>query len=134
MFMRYRGGGVGHKSICEATRCLLDDCDKLNSQPFTLQGNHESPFAEDAEDSGNDDILMDESRDPEEGGSDEDEVEMDNIDLEHVPQLIDDKLKDKMDKYGYNGLDQVLDNVEEDAEMPNDEDTLAPEDLEDADL
>lgn len=134
MFMRYRGGGVGHKSIREATRCLLDDHDKLDSQPFTLQGNHESPFAEDAEDSGNDDVLMDESRDPEEGGSDEDEVEMDNIDLEHVPQLIDNKLKDKMDEYGYNGLDQVLDNVEEDAEMPNDEDTLAPEDLEDADL
>lgn len=38
---------------------------------------------------------------------------MDGIDPEHVPQLIDDELGDEMDEYGYSGLDQVLDNMEE---------------------
>lgn len=38
---------------------------------------------------------------------------MDGIDPEHAPQLIDDELGDEMDEYGYSGLDQVLDNMEE---------------------
>jgi len=36
--MRYRGGRVGHKSICEATRCLLDNRDRLDKVPFTDDG------------------------------------------------------------------------------------------------
>ncbi|KIM50106.1 hypothetical protein SCLCIDRAFT_34653 [Scleroderma citrinum Foug A] len=63
---------------------------------------------------------------------------MDGINPEHAPQLIDDELGDEMDEYGYSGLDQVLDNMEEGVvftlRYPNNEDALAPEDLEDADL
>jgi hypothetical protein len=33
--MRYRGGRINHKSICEATRCLLDNRDPLDKVPFT---------------------------------------------------------------------------------------------------
>jgi len=36
--MRYRGGTVSHKSICEATRCLLDNRDPLDKVPFTDDG------------------------------------------------------------------------------------------------
>ena len=52
MFMGYQGGGVGHRSICKATQCLLDDCDKLDSQPFTLKHDHK-PYTEDGKDSDN---------------------------------------------------------------------------------
>ena len=37
MFMRFRGGGVGHKSTCEATQCLLSDHEDLDKRPFTLE-------------------------------------------------------------------------------------------------
>ena len=81
--MRYQGGGVGHRSICEATQCLLNDHDKLNIQLFTLECCESS--TEDGEDSGDSDIPMDDSSDPEEGGtSDEDGSEMDGIDLGHT--------------------------------------------------
>jgi len=39
--MRYRGGRVGHKSICEATRCLLDNHDPLDKVPFTSRRDSE---------------------------------------------------------------------------------------------
>ena len=37
MFMRYRGGAVGHKTTQDETRCLLDDRDELNKAPFKLE-------------------------------------------------------------------------------------------------
>ena len=124
--MRYRGGGVGHRSIHEATQCLLNDHDKLNTQLFTLEYCESS--TEDGEDGGDSDIPMDNSSDPEEGGtSDEDGSEMDGINLRHTQQLVDDELGDEMDKYGYTGLDQLLDRVEEDAETCSDDGTLALE-------
>lgn len=39
MFMRYRGSGVGHNSIREATRCLLDGRDPLDKVPFMKEKN-----------------------------------------------------------------------------------------------
>lgn len=95
MFMRYRGDGVGHKSIREATQCLLDDRNKLDSQPFTLECDHKSS-TENGEDSDNSDIPMDNlnSSDPEEGRtSDDDGSEMD-VDPRDAQQLVDDELGD----------------------------------------
>ena len=81
--MRNQGGGVSHRSICEATQCLLNDRDKLDTQLFTLECCESS--TEDGEDSGDSDIPMDDSSDPEEGGtSDEDGSEMDGVDLGHT--------------------------------------------------
>jgi len=34
MFMRFRGGGVGHKSMRTEMRCLLDDRDELDKRGF----------------------------------------------------------------------------------------------------
>ena len=37
MFMRYRGGAVGHKTTYEETKCLLDDREALDKVPFELE-------------------------------------------------------------------------------------------------
>ena len=37
MFMRFRGGAVGHKTMREETKCLLHDHDKLDEVPFELE-------------------------------------------------------------------------------------------------
>ena len=85
--MRNRGGGVSHRSICEATQCLLNDHDKLDTQLFTLECCESS--TEDGEDGGDSDIPMDDSSDPEEGGtSDEDGSEIDGVNLGHTQQLV----------------------------------------------
>jgi hypothetical protein len=58
MFMRFRGGGVGHKSTREVTKCVYNDRDPLDTD------NGASDFSEDSED----DLLS-------EVGSDSSEVE-----------------------------------------------------------
>ncbi|KIJ06886.1 hypothetical protein PAXINDRAFT_182608 [Paxillus involutus ATCC 200175] len=37
MFMRFRGGGVGHKPIRNAAQCLLEDRDELDKIPFVKE-------------------------------------------------------------------------------------------------
>lgn len=46
---------------------------------------------------------------------------MDGIDLGDAQQLLDNELDDKMDKYGYTGLDQLLNKAEEVAEVHSDD-------------
>ena len=76
-----------------------------------------------------DDLSSAEEESGEEGENDGSEVE--DGDVGDGEQLIDDELGDEMEEYGYSGLDQVLNDDEEDAEMFGDEDGLGPEDRED---
>ena len=130
MFMRYRGGGVGHKTIREATHCLLDDRDALNKKELTLKHDHDL-FDEGVEGS-DDDIPMDDSSESEEESSDESKGEESEVNAAESECLIDDELGDEMEEYGYSGLDQVLED-KEDAKVSGDEDALGPEDGEDPD-
>ena len=126
MFMRYRGGGVGHRVTREAMRCLLNDRDVLDKQPFTFEHDHQ-PFEEGIDD----DVPMDDSSSGKE--SEDDGSEMEDVDGGDGTQLIDNKLGDEMEEYGYSGLDQVLDDDEGDDKVSGNEDALGPEDGEDPD-
>lgn len=146
MFMRFRGGGVGHKSTRRETSCLLDDRDKLDRVPFQREKErHGSEFDESSEE----DEDMDEDEDLEEDGygdlegsddgseeaSDGEEDCTDDEDDE-VPvsalfeAMVDDTVADEMDEYGYTGLDQVLDEDGAGEETDNADD-FGPEDGED---
>ena len=131
MFMRFRGGGVGHKSTRKATQCLLDNRETLDKEPFTLENNRD-PF----QGTGEDDVPVEGSSSSEEEESDESGEhgsDMDSVDGGDDQPLIGNELADKMDEYGYTGLDQTLDENEGDAEISGDKDALGPEDGEDPD-
>ena len=128
MFMRYRGGGIGHKSIHEATLCLFDDRDALDKQEFNLKHDR-NLFDEEAERT-DDDVPMDDLSSSNEESGDESESEesaMEDINPACSEHLIDDELGDEMDEYGYSGLDQVLEVNSDDAKMSSDEDALGPD-------
>ena len=76
-----------------------------------------------------DDPSSAEEESGEEGENDGSKVE--DGDVGDGEQLIDDELGGKMEEYRYSGLDQVLNNVEEDTEIFGDKDGLGPEDEED---
>jgi len=130
MFMRFRGGGVGHKSTREATYCILGDRDALNKVSFTLehdqlgQGTEESDKddvpVDDASNEGEGDVPMDDASGSEEEGDQEGPEEV--ADIGGGEQLVGDELADEMDEYGYTGLDQVL-------EKSDDEDVEDGEDI-----
>jgi len=131
MFMRFWGGGVGPKSTHKVTRCLLDDCETLDKEPFTLK-NDSDPFQE----TGENDVPMEGTSNSE--GDESDESSEQGSDIDSVggrddEPLIVNELADEMDEYGYTGLDQTLDKNEGDAEISGDEDALRPEDGEDPD-
>lgn len=137
MFMRYRGGAVGHKTTQEETKCLLGDRDKLDKVPFELECNQDwyANEGSDVEMSGGDDgenVMEDEHE--EGGGSDievdhseggdgeENEIDSDESesgDMAGDPSsglsasLADDELLDEMEEFGYTGLDQVVQEEEE---------------------
>jgi hypothetical protein len=120
MFIRYRGGGVGHKSTRKATRSLLNDRETLDKQPFILERDR-NLFEEATEEIDEDDPMTDSSSTEEESDeeSDEDRSAMEGIG-ENGKQPVDDELGDEMDEFGYSGLDQVL----EDDKDSGDEDAL----------
>ena len=96
--MRYRGGGIGHKSIREATLCLFDDRDALDKQEFNLEHDR-NLFDEEAEGT-DDDVPMDDSSSSDEESGDESESEesaMEDINPACSERLIDDELGDEMD-------------------------------------
>jgi len=130
--MRYRGGGIGHKSIREATRCLLDDHDALDKQEFTLE--HDCNLFDEGAEGSDDDVPMDDSSRSEEESGDESEggeLEMEDIDPTCSEPLINNELGDEMEEYGYSGLDQVLE--DEDTEVSGNEDGMGAEDGENPD-
>ena len=74
MFMRYRGGAIGHKTMRKETKCLLEDRDKLDNIPFMLESEREQEFYRE-----NEDIEMDRGEiDTEDEDGDGDEDENDN--------------------------------------------------------
>jgi hypothetical protein len=71
MFARFRGGGVGHKSTSQATQCVYEDRDVMDT------GGYESTGSEDEEDASDDEQTSSEesgnkSSDVGESGSDSD--------------------------------------------------------------
>ncbi|KAF8546068.1 hypothetical protein OG21DRAFT_1587008 [Imleria badia] len=110
IFMRHRGGGVGHKSTCETTHCLLDDCETLDKQPLVFE--HDCNLSEATKESG-EDVSMDESSSAEEESDKETNEDGSEMEVEdgHNEELVmvGDELEDEMDEFGYSGLDQVLD-------------------------
>lgn len=128
MFMRFRGAGVGHKSTHKVTQCLLLDRDKLDSRPLTLECEHESSMEDVEEDEQNsqptDDSSDSTSESEDNDDDDEDNMDIDGVEVEDHPQVMDDELDDEMDEYGYGGLEQVEDEMEEDAGTAEDEDGL----------
>lgn len=118
MFMQYRGGGVGHKSTHNATKCLLEDRDKLDKRSFTLEYDRHEQEAEESEESRVSDASMDESSAPEPdeeiGSEDDEESDTEDITLDQADtQAVPDELGDEMEEYGYTGLDQILDDSDE---------------------
>ena len=151
--MRYRDGGVGHKSTQEETDRFLDDRDKLDKVPFELEsernweydngsdvemrsgardaddgemedvGNEESDGIDDDESNGDEEIDRDEESD----GDDEPELERNSM------ALVDEELLDEMDEFGYSGLDQVEEDDEEWEDSHLGQDALSAEDGENVD-
>ncbi|KAF8546525.1 hypothetical protein OG21DRAFT_1479665 [Imleria badia] len=127
IFMRHRGGGVGHKSTRETTHCLLDDHETLDKQPLVFERDHN--LSEATKESG-EYVSMDKSSSAEEESdkeTDEDGSEME-VEDGHNEELVmvDDELEDEMDEFGYRGLDQVLDS--DDSGDSGDEDVNDVED------
>ncbi|KAG1816304.1 uncharacterized protein BJ212DRAFT_1480754 [Suillus subaureus] len=155
MFMHYHGGGVSHKPIFEATKCLLDDHNVLDKLPFIMEKEHEaqdsnsemeSDVEEDLDDNGEgkDKEGEGEGEDDIEGSGDEDgdenedrgsSKEHDDEDIKGngtrdpltTEHLIDDDIVDEMDEFGYTSLDQVV-VKDEDDDAPSDDDDLGAED------
>ncbi|KAI9463410.1 hypothetical protein HD554DRAFT_2027126 [Boletus coccyginus] len=82
IFMRYRGGGVGHKLTYEATHYLLNDHKTLNKQSFVLKNDH-NLFKEAVEESG-EDVSMDDSSSAEEESDEEPESNEDGSEMESI--------------------------------------------------
>ena len=133
---------MGHSSTHDLTKHLLNDCEILDAQPFTLEHNHDSEessdMSTDEPDDKSDETRESGSSDEEDDIRDSDSQEQDDPDLdleatlgEDVTsgQIIDNKLVDKMDEYGYTGLNQVLDS-DGDAEASGEEDTMDVEAVE----
>ncbi|KAG1842081.1 hypothetical protein F4604DRAFT_1939089 [Suillus subluteus] len=144
IFMRFRRGGVRHKTTQRETSCLLDDQDALDKVPFQREKEHhlselDEAFEEDddMEDNKNGDMQSSsEEADDSEGESDDtDDEDDEDDDLASTPfkAIINDTIADKMDEFGYSSLDQVLDedDVGEDTNNDLDADELGPEDGED---
>jgi hypothetical protein len=82
MFMRFRGGGVGHKSTNEATRCAYEDRDVMDTADYEPDDSddEEAVFEGDQtsdEDDGNPSDLESES---ESDGSDDTDIVADPLD------------------------------------------------------
>ena len=147
MFMRFRGGGVGHKSMRNEMRCLLDDRDELDKRGFEKEKERSQSRSElDAtdededmidEDEDDEEDEEDEDGDAEDEGEDEDDLEGGEEGDEEVPAAtpfeayVDDEVADEMDEYGYSGLDQVINEDDENEEIEDDENAFGPEDGED---
>ena len=140
--MRFRGGGVGHKTTREETRCLLDDRDELDKVPFVMESEIDRDQMElDDEDEDEEDSEEDEEEDRDEDEEGENDNEMDEDEGSEEGQesgakissatLANEELVDEMDEFGYSGLDQVVDQDDEGEELLE-EDGLGAEDGENA--
>ena len=85
MFMRFRGGGVGHKSTNEATRCAYEDRDVMDTTNYEPDDSddEEAAFEDDSdqtsdEDEGNPSDLGE--SESESDGSDDSDLDADPLD------------------------------------------------------
>ena len=92
---------------------------------------------EEDEDGGAEDEGEDENKNQEYRDSDEDDLEGGEEGDEEVPAAtpfeayVDDEVADEMDEYGYSGLDQVINEDDENEETEDDENAFGPEGGED---
>ncbi|KAG2149214.1 hypothetical protein DEU56DRAFT_729383 [Suillus clintonianus] len=139
MFMRFRGGGVGHKSTCNATQIFRNDCDPLDC---VAPGNNadseqdEEAFEGDEEASEGDEEGASEgdeegaaegdeegategdeggpSEGDEEGATEGDEGGPSEGDEGIIDQDEDEVGESEMEEFGYGGLDQEEDDTDSD--------------------
>ena len=98
MLMRFRGGGVGHRSTRAATNIFTQDCDDLDkTRDFSSAAGDEEQ--EDTADDG---------------------LELEEMDAAEGEVL-------EMEEYGYDGVEQVEDESESVADIAEDIDGLALE-------
>ena len=138
--MRFRGGGVGHKTRREETRCLLDDQDELDKVPFVMESEIDRDQME-LDDKDEEDGKKNKKKDRDEDEKGENDNEMDEDEGSKEGQessagissatLANEELIDEMDEFGYSGLDQVVDQDDEGEELLE-EDGLGAEDGENA--
>lgn len=103
MFMRFRGGGMGHQTTREATQCFFHDCDPLDNIGPNSRG------------TGNDDDEIDE---PGTGSSTTDNaLEPENDELEY-------------DDYGYSGIKQREEgeDIDEDGDQADEKENINGDD------
>lgn len=138
MFLRFRGGGVGHKTTREETGCLLNDRDDLDKMPLILESeksrNQMDLDDESDEDGDSEETTKDKSEDSDEHEDEvEDEESTRGSDLDESDvgissaALASKELADEMDEFGYSGLDQVIEEPVEE-ELLVEEDGLGAED------
>jgi hypothetical protein len=122
MLMRFRGGGVGHKSTCESTAIFLEDHDPLDE---IARDDSEEDSKSDIDQTWSDDDLVQVSESTstaqnQAAGEDEDDIES------------------EMDEYRYGGIDEEEEATDEEGAKPEPMDGLeeandevGPEDGED---
>jgi hypothetical protein len=81
MFVRFRGGGVGHKSTSEATQCVYEDRDVMDIGGYESTGSDDKEAASDDEQTGSEESGNDsESSDSESDGSGDSDLEAEPLD------------------------------------------------------
>jgi len=122
MFLRFRGGGVGHKATRESTQCCLDDLDVLDQAWRDEMETHSD--SGDVEDGGTNDTC--------DGGE---LAEPDGDAEEEVEEVEDPGIDDEMEDYGYDVHEKEKDSEDEEegdgdggGDDDDDDDGLDPED------
>ena len=118
--MRFRGGGVGHRSTWHATDWFLDDRDKLDEREDV--GDEEEELEEQELNEGMEEVKISTGlrKGIEDGDEDEDEEDKDEEDEGKDEE---DEDEDEMNDYGYDGIDEIDDSEEENGAEQNGEDS-----------
>jgi hypothetical protein len=110
MLLRFRGGGVGHRTTREATSSFLNDRDPLDIHQASAAVAHS-----DSEDEGSNDDECD-LIDDEEGLARGKAMELDEGDKSDL---------DDYNDYGYSGIQQEIEDSDEDRRSEDEEDVNA---------
>ena len=133
MLMRYRGGGVGHRSIRDVVKPFLDDRDALDSL-MGRQGKSDVEMNVGEIEGKDSPAESDEDIEMEFEGEDLDEMEHDESG--ERPEDADSDMEEEMNEFGYSGVAEEDDGDDkEDGDLDNGGDeALGPEDGEDDDV
>lgn len=115
MLMRYRGGGVGHRSIREVIKPFLDDRDALDN----LTGpQRKSDVEMNVEETESEDSQV-EDEDIEMGFEGEDLNKMERDESSERPEDADSDMEEEMNEFGYLGVAEEDRDDKEDGDSDN---------------